>query len=138
MSEKRFELSFDEKTIIDISSIKKTQYDKYEVVVLLNQLHQENQELREMIKAKALKQYRDGSLEDLQFNAIAYDDIIKIEMDYESEPTLKIYCKPNTRQNIQSFILLFVPLGVYFEIIEDDGDGVCQINVQDVEVGKLK
>ena len=126
MTNKRFELDYDDEDCACISNFVDNgeKLTDREVVDLLNFFHKENTELREMIKAKALKQYRDGSLKDLQFKAIAYDDIIKVEMDYESEPTLKIYCKPNTRQNIQSFIQLFVPFGVFFEIIEDSGDGV--------------
>ena len=131
MSEKRFELiliKYNGENDVDESwlAIKDNETDKMmqdvETVELLNTLHQENTELKRMIKANVLKHYRDGSLADLQFKAIAYDDITQVEMDYTSEPILKIYCKPNTRQNIQSFIQLFVPLGVYFEVIDELDD----------------
>ena len=82
------------------------------------QLKEENKRLRQMIKANVLKQYRDGSLADLEFKAIAYDDIIKVKLSYESEPKVIVYCNYGKRNNIMSFCQMFIPFGVAFEIKE--------------------
>lgn len=81
-------------------------------------LEKKNEKLRQMIKANVLKQYRDGSLADLEFKAIAYDDIVKVKLSYESEPKVIVYCKYGKRHNIMSFCQMFIPFGVAFEIKE--------------------
>lgn len=192
MSEKRFEVSFDEKRIIDIYAVNKntTEYDIHKSCDLINSLYEENEQLKrrlekinggygnlthykgltanewliqgqerelkkkdkqisewieqhskdivkigeqnkliqnlkeendklkELIKGNVFGKYREGSLADLEFKAIAYDDIVKLEMSYESEPKLMVYCNYGKRENIMSFCQMFIPFGVAYEIKE--------------------
>lgn len=90
MSEKRFELDYDN----------------------------ENEQLRQLIKGNVFRRYREGSLADLEFRAVAYDDIVKLEMSYESEPKVIVHCNYGKRENVMSFCQMFIPFGVYYEIKE--------------------
>jgi len=192
MSDKRFEVSFDEKRIIDIYAVNKntTEYDIHKSCDLINSLYEENEQLKrrlekinggyghlthykgltanewliesqekelkkkneqisewieqhskdigkiseqnkliqnlkeendklkELIKGNVFGKYREGSLADLEFKATAYDDIIKLEMSYESEPKVIVTCKQGKKENVKSFCQMFIPLGVYYEIKE--------------------
>ena len=87
------------------------------VVGLLN----EQQSIIQSLKAKnenVFGRYEKGSLADLKFKAIAYDDIIKVKLSYESEPKVIVYCNYGKRNNIMSFCQMFIPFGVAFEIKE--------------------
>lgn len=93
--------------------------DTLDVLVdLLNTLYEENEHLRQMIKENVFQEYREGSLADLEFKAIAYDDIIKIKVSDESEPKVIVYCNYGKRENIMSFCQMFIPFGIAYEIIE--------------------
>jgi len=127
MSEKRFEVSFDEKRIFDIYGVNKNtpEYDIHKSCDLINSLYEENEQLMEenkklkgLIKGNVFGKYREGSLADLEFKATAYDDIIKLEMSYESEPKVIVTCKQGKKENVKSFCQMFIPLGVYYEIKE--------------------
>ena len=100
MSEKRFKLIKPLGTRLGLKDIfiKDTQEDYYyntkeDVVDLLNGLYEENEHLRQMIKENVFQRYREGSLADLEFKAIAYDDIVKVEMSNELEPRVIVYCR---------------------------------------------
>lgn len=88
-----------------------------ELVDMLNSLYDENKKLRLMIKANVNGVYREGSLFDLQFKAIAYDDITKVEINYDFEPKLIIYYKKGKKENVKSF-RMFIPYGIDFEFQE--------------------
>lgn len=81
-------------------------------------LKEENEQLRQMIKKNVFGRYREGSLADLEFKAIAYDDIVKVEMSYESEPKVIVICRQGKRENVKSFCQMFIPFGIAYEIIE--------------------
>ena len=81
-------------------------------------LKEENDQLRQMIKENVFGRYAEGSLADLEFKAIAYDDIIKLETSYESEPKLIVVCKRGKKENVQSFCQMFIPFGIAYEIVE--------------------
>lgn len=85
---------------------------------LIQNLQEENDKLKELIKGNVFGEYREGSLADLQFKAIAYDDIIKLEMSYELEPKVIVVCKQGKKENAKSFCKMFIPLGVHYEIKE--------------------
>ena len=85
---------------------------------LIQNLKEENDKLKELIKGNVFGKYREGSLADLKFKAIAYDDIVKLEMSYESEPKVIVSCKQGKKKNVISFCQLFIPFGVYYEIKE--------------------
>lgn len=87
---------------------------QYEFVTM----RKENERLRQMIKENVLGRYAEGSFADLEFKAIAYDDIIKLETSNESEPKLIVICKRGKKENVQSFCRMFIPHGVYYEIKE--------------------
>lgn len=119
MSEKkRFEFYSDEYLvgIIDTASGKKLNH--FATIELLNKLNDENERLRQMIKENVLGRYAKGSFADLEFKAIAYDDIIKLERSNESEPKLIVICKRGKKDNVQSFCRVFIPHEVYYEIKE--------------------
>ena len=128
MSEQQFildKLYYTIMTPIEKISVGRNYMTYKEVVDSLNelsdengQLKEENKRLRQMIKANVLKQYRDGSLADLEFKAIAYDDIVKVKLSSESEPKVIVYCNYGKRNNIMSFCQMFIPFGVAFEIKE--------------------
>lgn len=84
----------------------------------INKLKEENEQLRHMIKENILGRYAEGSLADLEFKAIAYDDIIKLEIPNESEPKLIVTCKPGKVENVKSFCQMFIPFEMYYEIKE--------------------
>lgn len=84
----------------------------------IQSLKEENDKLRELIKGNVFGRYREGSLADLEFKAIAYDDIVKLEMSYESEPKVIVFCKQGKKENVISFCQMFIPFGVYYEIKE--------------------
>ena len=81
-------------------------------------LQKENEQLRQMIKENVFQRYREGSLADLKFKAIAYDDIVKVEMSYESEPRVIVICKQGKKENVKSFCQMFIPFGIAYEIKE--------------------
>lgn len=96
-----------------------------DVCILLNEqqatisaLKGENEQLRQMIKENVFHQYNEGSLADLKFKAIAYDDIIKVEMSNELEPRVIVYCNYGKRDNVMSFCQMFIPFGIAYEIKE--------------------
>ena len=84
----------------------------------INKLKEENDKLRALIKGKVFGRYREGSLADMEFKATAYDDIVKVEMSYESEPKVIVICKQGKKENVKSFCQMFIPFGVYYEIKE--------------------
>ena len=84
----------------------------------IQSLKDENDKLRELIKGNVFGRYREGSFADLEFKAIAYDDIVKLEMSYESEPKVIVFCKQGKKENVISFCQMFIPFGVYYEIKE--------------------
>ena len=84
----------------------------------ISQLEEENEQLRQMIKENVFGRYEEGSLVDLEFKAIAYDDIIKLEIPNESEPKLIVTCKPGKVENVKSFCQMFIPFEMYYEIKE--------------------
>lgn len=94
------------------------QRDSTKIVDRLNELAEENDKLKKLIKGNVFGEYREGSLTDLKFKAIAYDDIVKVEMSYESEPKVIVICKQGTKENVKSFCQMFIPFGVYYEIKE--------------------
>lgn len=136
MSEKRFVVETVEITDCDtdVSRIVEVITDKEEcysyenlcdIAVLLNgkeatiqRLEKENEQLRQMIKENVFERYREGSLADLEFKAIAYDDIVKLEMSYESGPKVIVICRQGKKENVKSFCQMFIPFGVYYEIKE--------------------
>lgn len=87
------------------------------------ELREENEQLRQMIKENVFQQYNEGSLADLKFKAIAYDDIIKVKLSDESEPKVMVYCNYGKRENIMSFCQMFIPFGVAYEIKEVNDEG---------------
>ena len=110
-----------------------------EVCKLLNELHEENQQLKndcgilvqsnqeyrkendklkELIKENVFGMYEEGSLTDLEFKAIAYDDIVKLEISDESEPKVVVICKQGKKENVKSFCQMFIPFGIAYEIVE--------------------
>lgn len=142
MSEERFTLNTDDKGVILIpNSILRDgkEMSEREVVDCLNEqqdtigeqkiaidelitdykkLEKENEQLRQMIKENVFERYREGSLADLEFKAIAYDDIVKLEMSYESGPKVIVICRQGKKENVKSFCQMFIPFGVYYEIKE--------------------
>ena len=86
--------------------------------VTITTLKEEKDKLRELIKENVFGRYREGSLADLEFKAIAYDDIVKVEMSYESEPKVIVICKQGKKENVKSFCQMFIPFGWYYEIKE--------------------
>lgn len=83
-----------------------------------NALLKENEKLRQMIKENVFQRYREGSLADLEFKAIAYDDIVKLEVSNESEPKVIVICRQGKKENVKSFCQMFIPFGMYYEIRE--------------------
>ena len=81
-------------------------------------LEKENNQLRQMIKENVFGRYVEGSLSDLEFKAIAYDDIVKLETSNESEPKLIVFCKRGKKENIRSFCQMFIPFSIAYEIVE--------------------
>ena len=88
------------------------------ILDMLNQLNNENEQLRQMIKENVFQQYNEGSLADLKFKAIAYDDIIKVKLSDESEPKVIVICKQGKKENVKSFCQMFIPFGIAYEIKE--------------------
>ena len=93
------------------------------ILDMLNQLNNENEQLRQMIKENVFQQYNEGSLADLEFKAIAYDDIIKVKLSDESEPKVIVICKQGKKENVKSFCQMFIPFGIAYEIKEVIDDG---------------
>ena len=85
---------------------------------IINKLQEENASLKQKIKENVFGGYRKGSLADLELKAIAYDDIIKLETSYESEPKVVVICKRGKRENVKSFCQMFIPFGIAYEIVE--------------------
>lgn len=88
------------------------------ILDMLNQLNNENEQLRQMIKENVFQQYNEGSLADLEFKAIAYDDIVKVKLSDESEPKVIVICKQGKKENVKSFCQMFIPFGIAYEIKE--------------------
>lgn len=84
----------------------------------INILKEENEQLRQMIKKYIFGRYVEGSLADLKFKAIAYEDIIKLEMSNESELKVIVICKQGKKENVKSFCQMFIPFGIAYEIKE--------------------
>lgn len=61
----------------------------------------------------------EGSLADLKFKAIAYEDIVKLEISDESELKVIVTCKQGKKENVKIFCQMFIPLGVCYEIKEE-------------------
>ena len=93
------------------------------ILDMLNQLNNENEQLRQMIKENVFQQYNEGSLADLKFKAIAYDDIVKVKLSDESEPKVIVICKQGKKENVKSFCQMFIPFGIAYEIKEVIDDG---------------
>lgn len=90
-------------------------------IALLKQqgkLEKENEQLRQMIKENVFQRYRESSLADLEFKAIAYEDIVKVEMSNELEPRVIVYCRQGKKENIMSYCQMVIPFGVPYEIKE--------------------
>ena len=81
-------------------------------------LKEENDQLRQMIKENVFGRYAEGSLADLEFKAIAYDDIVKLEISDESESKVVVICKQGKKENVKSFCQMFIPFGIAYEIVE--------------------
>ena len=84
----------------------------------ISNLKEENEQLRQMIKENVFGRYVEGSLSDLEFKAIAYEDIIKLETSNESEPKLIVVCKRGKKENVKSFCQMFIPFSIAYEIVE--------------------
>ena len=87
----------------------------------IQSLKEDNDKLRELIKQNVFGMYEEGSLTDLKFKAIAYDDIVKLEISKESEPKVIVICKQGKKENVQSFCQMFIPFGISYEIKEVSG-----------------
>ena len=129
MSDKRFELRLcpngtyyvwenGELVIDHISFDKWHKEDANDLIDLLNELAEENDKLKKLIKENVFGRYKEGSLADLKFKAIAYDDIVKLEMSNDSEPKVIVICRQGKKENVKSFCQMFIPFGVYYEIKE--------------------
>ena len=81
-------------------------------------LKEENDQLRQMIKDNVFGRYAEGRFVDLEFKAIAYDDIVKLEISDESEPKVVVICKQGKKENVKSFCQMFIPFGIAYEIVE--------------------
>ena len=81
-------------------------------------LKEENDQLRQLIKENVFGMYEEGSLTDLEFKTIAYDDIVKLEISDESEPKVVVICKQGKKENVKSFCQMFIPFGIAYEIVE--------------------
>lgn len=98
---------------------------KQEISFLKDELkgfEEENEQLRQMIKENVFQRYREGSLADLKFKAIAYDDIINVKLSDELEPKVIVYCKQGKKENVMSFCQMFIPFGIAYEIKEGIDD----------------
>ena len=84
----------------------------------IQSLKEDNDTLRELIKKYVFGRYVEGSLEDLKFKAIAYDDIVKVGVSHESEPKVIVTCKPGKGKNVKSFCQMFIPFAMDYEIKE--------------------
>ena len=87
----------------------------------IQSLKEDNDKLRELIKQNVFGMYEEGSLTDLKFKAIAYDDIVKLEISKESEPKVIVSCKQGKKENVQSFCQMFIPFEISYEIKEVSG-----------------
>lgn len=92
--------------------------DNKRLQTIIADLKKENEKLRQMIKENVFQRYNEGSLADLEFKAIAYDDIINVKLSDESEPKVIVYCNYGKRKNIMSFCQMFIPFGIAYEIKE--------------------
>lgn len=118
MSEKRL-YSYDKgnnKILCNLNDV--CDFNVSNVFQLLNSLADENDQLRGLIKGNVFGRYREGSLADLEFKATAYDDIVKLEISYESEPKVIVICKQGKKENVKSFCQMFIPFGIVYEIKE--------------------
>ena len=121
----RYTLMFDEHTFFVFDNEREKEMTALQTTEKLNeqqdnikQLKEENSNLKELIKRKVFGAYNEGSLADLEFKSIAYDDIVKLEMSYESEPKLIVICKQGKKESVKGFCQMFIPFGVYYEIKE--------------------
>lgn len=100
-------------------------YTAYEMCDKLNEqqatiqsLKEDNDKLRELIKKYVFGRYVEGSLSDLKFKAIAYDDIVKLELSNDSEPKVIVSCKQGKKETAKRFCQMFIPFGIAYEIVE--------------------
>ena len=98
--------------------LNKNEDDLKECTIENIKLREENDKLKGLIKENVFGRYREGSLADLEFKAIAYDDIVELEMSDELEPKVIVICKQGKKENVKSFCQMFIPLGVHYEIKE--------------------
>lgn len=124
MSDKRFTCYYERGNEVVIEDNGKRLSNK-QLVDLLNELEtkchklkEENDKLKGLIKGNVFGMYGEGSLADLEFKAIAYDDIVKLEMSNDSEPKVIVVCKQGKKENVKSFCQMFIPFGIYYEIRE--------------------
>ena len=132
MSEKRFSWKTEKLQYLDDEVIMVVDNENKDwkghilnIVDLLNKqqatiqsLKEDNDTLRELIKQNVFGMYEEGSLTDLKFKAIAYDDIVKLEISKESEPKVIVICKQGKKENVKSFCQMFIPFGIAYEIVE--------------------
>ena len=124
MSEKRFIFATNEKWFLfdneteDYMDMEDCKDKLNEQQDTIKQLKEENSNLKELIKGKVFRIYNEGSLADLKFKALANEDIVKLEMSYESEPKVIVVCKQGKKENVKIFCQMIIPLGVYYEIKE--------------------
>ena len=98
-----------------IGSLQKKVVEQQDTIQFLKE---ENNKLRELIKENVFGRYGEGSLADLEFKAIAYDDIVKLGISNESEPKVIVFCKQGKKENVKSFCQMFIPFGIAYEIVE--------------------
>ena len=98
--------------------LNKNEDDLKECTIENIKLREENDKLKGLIKENVFGRYREGSLADLEFKAIAYDDIVELEISNELEPKVIVICKQGKKENVKSFCQMFIPFGLYYEIKE--------------------
>ena len=98
--------------------LNKNEDDLKECTIENIKLREENDKLKGLIKENVFGRYREGSLADLEFKAIAYDDIVELEISNELEPKVIVICKQGKKENVKSFCQMFIQFGVHYEIKE--------------------
>lgn len=114
----RYTLMFDEHTFFVWDNEKEERMTALEVTKKLNEQQDTINKLRELIKDNVFGRYAEGSLADLEFKAIAYDDIVKLKISDESEPKVVVICKQGKKENVKSFCQMFIPFSIAYEIVE--------------------
>ena len=84
----------------------------------LEEYIKENVTLKQRIKENVFGGYEEGSLADLEFKAIAYDDIVELKVSDEPEPRVVVICKQGKKENVKSFCQMFIPFSIAYEIVE--------------------